>query len=151
MDINEILSEHGFDNGKEYRYFQRLSGRTLDGFNLKESDIDMVIWVDCIKVIWRFSQSVRYNFFDHYILCFDSSKSPTGYGLLEILWKYDDYEELTTIIEGKMYLPSSVWKSVIGLLVPKCLLHGPCLTFSDIFDLNIAICIISEFWPTSAL
>lgn len=154
MDINEILTGHGFKN-KKYRYFQRLSESTREGFNLKESDIDMMIGVDCIKVIWRFSQSGRYNFSDHYILCFDSSKSPPGYGLLEILSKYDDYEEyldeLTTTIEGKIYLPSSGWISIMALLLPKCLPHGPCLTFSDTFDLDIAICIISEFWPPSAL
>lgn len=50
-----------------------------------------------------------------------------------------------------MYLPINGWKSVIGLFVPKCLPHGPCLTFSDTFDLDIAIYIISEFWPPSAL
>lgn len=106
-------------------------------------------------VIWRFSQSKHYNLFDNYILCFDSSKSPPGYGLLKILSKHDYYkeylDELTATIEGKMYLPSSGWKSFIRPRGPKCWLHGPCLTFSDTFDLDIAICIISEFWPPSAL
>lgn len=156
MDINEILTGHGygFDKNKKYRYFQNMSGSTREGFNLKGSDIDMMIWMDCIKVIWRFSQSEHYKC-DNYILCFDSSKSPPGYGLLEILPKPDDNEkdldELTATIEGKMYLPSSGWKSIIWSRVPKCWPHGPCLTFSDTFDLDIAICIISEFWPPSAL
>lgn len=74
---------------------------------------------------------------------------------MEILSKYDDYEEyldeLTTTIDGKIYLPSSGLISIMELLLPKCLPHGPCLTFSDTFDLDIAICIISEFWPPSAL
>lgn len=68
MDINEILTGHGFAKNKKYRYFQNLSGSTREGFNLKQSDIDMMIWMDCIKVIWRFSQSEHYNLFDNYIL-----------------------------------------------------------------------------------
>lgn len=129
MDINEILTGHGygFDKNKKYRYFQNMSGSTREGFNLKGSDIDMMIWMDCIKVIWRFSQSEHYKC-DNYILCFDSSKSPPGYGLLEILPKPDekDLDELTATIEGKMYLPSSGWKSIIWSRVPKCWPHGPC-------------------------
>lgn len=157
MDINEFLTGHAyvFDKNKKYRYFQNLSGSTREGFNLKGSDIDIMIWMDCIKVIWRFSQSEHYNLIDNYILCFDSSKSTPGYGLLEILPKHDDYEEYlderTATIEGKMYLPSSGWKSIMGSRVPNCWLHGPCLMFSDTFDLDIVICIISEFWPPSAL
>lgn len=77
MDINEILTGHAyaFDKNKKYRYFQNFSGSTREGFNLKGSDIDIMIWMDCIKVIWRFSQSEHYKC-DNYILCFDSSKSP---------------------------------------------------------------------------
>lgn len=90
MDINEILTGHayGFDKNKKYRYFQNLSGSTREGFNLKESDIDMMIWMDCLKVLWGFSQSKHYNLFDNYILSFDSSKSQPGYGLLEFLSKH---------------------------------------------------------------
>lgn len=85
LDINEILTGHGFDKNKKYRYFQNLSGSTREGFYLKESDIDVMIWLDCIKVIWRFSQSEHYNLFDDDILCFDSSKSPPGYILPSIV------------------------------------------------------------------
>lgn len=55
--------------------------------------------------------------------------------------KYDDYEE-----NGKMYFLSSYWKLIMGLCVLKCWFYGFCLMFSDIFDIDIVICIISEFW-----
>lgn len=88
--------------------------------------------------------------FDDDIFCFDLFKSLLGYGLLEILLRFDDNEkyldEFIIIIEGKMYFLSSGWKLIMGLGVLKFWFYGLCLVFSDIFDFDIVICIISEFW-----
>lgn len=69
---------------------------------------------------------------------------------MEIFLKFDDNEkdldEFIVIIEGKMYFLSSYWKLIMGFCVLKCWFYGFCLMFSDIFDFDIVICIISEFW-----
>lgn len=69
---------------------------------------------------------------------------------MEIFLKFDDNEkdldEFIVIIEGKMYFLSSGWKLIIWLCVLKCWFYGLCLMFSGIFDFDIVICIISEFW-----
>lgn len=69
---------------------------------------------------------------------------------MKIFLKYDYYkeylDEFIVFIEGKMYFLSSGWKLIIKFCVLKCWFYGLCLIFSDIFDFDIVICIISEFW-----
>lgn len=61
--------------------FTMVSGSYREGFRLRRSDIDSMIWSNNHRVIWNFSLKL-YNTQDYTLVICDSSESPPGFTLL---------------------------------------------------------------------
>ena len=81
-DIVEIMSRRVVESDGFIYY---LSGSNREGFILKGSDIDMMGWPNDHRVIWDMSQSEYYYTENKTLILSDSSKSPPGFTLLELL------------------------------------------------------------------
>lgn len=128
-----------------------IAGSEGEGFRLRESDIDGMISIDNIKVIWNDYE--RNEFSEHLLWVFDGSNSPPGYGLL--YKSTSQNEDVLPMMHrdknGKVYVTSSDWKNTLYSLQPNTWIHGPCLTFK--FESKVvdnAICLGSNSWPPIA-
>uniref|UniRef100_K1QRQ9 Uncharacterized protein n=1 Tax=Magallana gigas TaxID=29159 RepID=K1QRQ9_MAGGI len=79
MDINEVLVR------PHYRVIEMMSGSRKEGFRLKGSDVDTMFWLNSHRVIMAKSQSEYYNTANITLILSDSSKSPPGFTLLQLL------------------------------------------------------------------
>lgn len=60
-----------------------LSGSKKEGFRMKGSDWDTMVWLNDHRVIWNMSQSHLYNTGNTILILSQSSESPPGYTLLQ--------------------------------------------------------------------
>lgn len=84
--IEEVLMTKIGVNGKS----MILSGSRREGFRLKGSDFDVMIWLNEFRVVTDVSQSVYYDPFNYdplntVLLLTDSSESPPGFTLLQLM------------------------------------------------------------------
>lgn len=152
----EILDFCEFLNGPDVLFgvqqTANIAGSEGEGFRLRESDIDGMISIDNIKVIWN--EYERNEFSEHQLLEFDGSNSPPGYGLLYKSTSQKEEDVLTMmhrVINGKVYVSSTDWKAAFSSFYPNTWIHGPCLSFkyeSKVFD--SVLCLGSDSWPPSA-
>lgn len=146
MNLNEKLcsfKEGGFAQS------QILAGSTRDGFRFDQSDVDVMICCDDTRVIW---DSFQFSNTTECKTLFDNSKSPPGYGLLQILGKQKaESSNLVITIKGKSYLSGSALKAYICSISPLLRIHGPCASFDNgITNVDLAVCLKSDDWPPLA-
>lgn len=147
MDVNEKLCSFTVEG--DYACSQIRAGSKRDGFRFDQSDEDLMLCFDDIRVIWdRFQFS---NSTEHKTL-FDNSESQPGYGLLQILEKQKaESSNLIITIKGKSYLSGSALKAYICSFSPLLRIHGPCASFNNgITNVDLAICLMSDDWPPLA-
>nr|XP_034325941.1 uncharacterized protein LOC117689300 [Crassostrea gigas] len=153
VDIRELLINQN-DVGRSMR-----SGSRREGFRLRDSDLDSLIWLNNHRVIWDFSQSEYYNIHRQVLILCDSSESPAGFTLLWLPLERAGQRVLSSCVRmnGGLYLSSSKHREIMcALFTPDNRIHGPCSTRTDgsenyfILDHDQAHCFVSDFWPPSA-
>nr|XP_034311421.1 uncharacterized protein LOC117684252 [Crassostrea gigas] len=140
-----------------------VSGSNREGFRLKGSDIDVMFWINNYRVIMDMSQSVYYNTANTALILSDSSESPPGFTLLQVINPTTDEFVMDVALTGvrmndKFYISSSLYRQLYcSALLPNFTEHGPCGSgivggniIGDRLEYDIAFCYICNFWPPSA-
>ena len=131
------------------------SGSQGEGFRLKDSDLDMMYWLENHRVFWNFSQATLYNTHDHALILCDSSESPPGFTLLRLPLEEADRRVLSSFvrINGVLYISSAKYRKNVPFPFRSVYstVHGPCSTGRHVYkEIDVAYCFVSEIWPPSA-
>lgn len=153
LDIEELFMHRitRIDQNKKMRI-----GSSSEGFRIRGSDVDNMLWPPNHKVIWYKYQSFLYKTHVHvdkyaWILC-DNSDSPPGYTLLWLPTECAGPDILSACeqIQGRLYISSSKYRES-SLSRPGSTVHGPCSSGKGIFvSYDDAYGFGSDFWPPSA-
>ncbi|XP_062615276.1 uncharacterized protein LOC134277016 [Saccostrea cucullata] len=141
MDVSGMIQNQIISG----EFSMMLSGSRREGFRLKESDMDIMIWPNNHRVIWELSQSQYYNTNRQTLILCDRSDSPPGFTLLYLL-------SPSVKMNYKYYISSSQYRQITCSAFPlNTSQHGPCA--SGMFgttEYDYANCFVSDFWPPSA-
>ena len=151
VDIAEMVKRQSADNND---FIAMESGSRREGFRLDGSDMDFMLSQNDKKVIWNMSQSEYYYTANKTLILSDSSESPPGFTLLELLTLTTDetIESACVPINGRLYIASSLYrKSMLLHVFPDSTEHGPCES-GEIpgAQYDIAFCFSCDFWPPTA-
>lgn len=134
-----------------------LSGSRSEGFRHEGSDVDIMVSSNVCQVIMDVSMIQFYRTSGTVLFLSDSTKSPPGFTLLQVLTPnknilhLDDFGFFARMHE-KFYLTCSGFKKWFCLELPDLVtIHGPCAAgFIDGYDIDIAVCLACDSWPSSA-
>ncbi|XP_052699877.1 uncharacterized protein LOC128177263 [Crassostrea angulata] len=132
-----------------------LSGSMKEGFRLRGSDVDYMLWPTNHRVIWDFSQSEFYNIHRQTLILCDSSESPPGFTLLWLPLELQAERKVwlsCVKMNGGLYISSSMYREInYSSCTPGSTIHGPCISNTNgQLENDNAHCFISDFWPPSA-
>nr|XP_022305590.1 uncharacterized protein LOC111112403 isoform X2 [Crassostrea virginica] len=131
------------------------SGSRREGFRLKESDIDLMYWRNDHRVIFDMSQSEHYYNENKTLILSDSSESPPGFTLLELLTPTTDRDVRSACVpmNDRLYISSSLFKQQTKThYFPGSIGHGPCESgvLPGGLEYDFAWCFACDFWLLSA-
>ncbi|XP_052689087.1 uncharacterized protein LOC128167415 [Crassostrea angulata] len=150
-DIREMVNRRMTPNDGT---IQMLSGSGREGFRLKGSDTDYMHWPNNHRVIMDTSQSKYYNTANTTLILSDSSKSPPGFTLLQLLTPtiYREVGSACHRMNDSVYISSSIYRQLTcSIFLPNSTEHGPCGTaVKGGLEYDSACCFVCDFWPPSA-
>ncbi|XP_052673380.1 uncharacterized protein LOC128155620 [Crassostrea angulata] len=150
-DMKEVVRRVATTNNKSTLMF---SGSLREGFRLKGSDVDFMYWPNNHRVIMDMSQSEYYNTVNTTLILSDSSESPPGFTLLQLLTQTRDREVQSSCvrINDRLYISSFTYRHLTcSTLVPNSTVHGPCGSgVRGGMEYDTAWCFMCDFWPLSA-
>ncbi|XP_022306397.2 uncharacterized protein LOC111112842 isoform X3 [Crassostrea virginica] len=151
-DIVEIIERQVTHNDAVFRME---SGSRREGFRLKSSDVDIMAWLNKYRVIWDTFQSEYYYTTNETLILSDSSQSPPGFTLLELLTPTTDREVQSACFlgNGRLYISSSLFRQQNhSHCFPGSIQHGPCESGQVAgLEYDFVYCFSCDFWPPSAL
>ena len=152
-DIREIVERLLHDNN-DVIYMHMVSGSMREGFRLDGSDLDMMSWPVNHRTIWNMSQSEHYSTTNKTLILSDSSESPPGFALLELLKPTTDknIKSAGITLNDNIYISSSLYRRrTCSQIFPNSTEHGPCGS-GKVFgiDYDIAQSFACDCWPPSA-
>ncbi|XP_052673768.1 uncharacterized protein LOC128155924 [Crassostrea angulata] len=131
-----------------------LSGSHREGFRLEGSDIDFMFWPKNHRVIMDMSQSVYYNTANTALILSDSSESPPGFTLLQLLTPTtnSDVQSACVRMNDRVYISSSIWRQLTcSIVFQNSTAHGPCGSgVRGRLEYDTAWCFECDFWPLFA-
>ncbi|XP_052690659.1 uncharacterized protein LOC128168493 [Crassostrea angulata] len=131
-----------------------MSGSLREGFRLNGSDVDTMYWTNGHRVIMDVSQSEYYNTASTTLILSDSSESPPGFTLLQLLTPttYREVQSACVRMNGRVYISSSIYRQLTcSALIPNSTVHGPCGSGNmGGLEYDHAHCFVCDFWPPSA-
>nr|XP_011418273.2 uncharacterized protein LOC105321612 [Crassostrea gigas] len=152
-DIKELVVSRarGHDESTE-----RVGGSRREGFRLKSSDLDCMLWLNNHRVIMDMSQFEFYNRANTTLILSDSSGSPPGFALLRRLSQTtttdSDVLDACVKMNNRVYISSSMYRQLTcSSAFPNSLVHGPCgsgIVAGKEYD--TAWCFVCDFWPSFA-
>ncbi|XP_052722128.1 uncharacterized protein LOC128193009 [Crassostrea angulata] len=131
-----------------------MSGSRREGFRLEGSDVDSMYWPNNHRVIMDMSQSEYYNTANTTLILSDSSESPPGFTLLQLLTPRTTRDVFSACVtmNNKVYISSSIYREITcSVVVPNSTVHGPC--GSGVYgntEYDTACCFVCDFWPHTA-
>ncbi|XP_052707267.1 uncharacterized protein LOC128182587 [Crassostrea angulata] len=135
-------------------FMSTLSGSKREGFRLEGSDVDWMFWLNDHQVIMDVSQSEYYNTANTALILSDSSESPPGFSLLQLLSPFVNREVYSACVRtnDRLYISSSIWRQLTcSALIPNSTIHGPCGSSDEAgVQYATAFCFVCDFWPPSA-
>lgn len=147
MNMKDVVNRSTIINNVTFRNVT--SGSMGEGFRFEESDLDVMEYPDGFQVVWDYSQNQHKSFSEGDIFVFECSRSPPGYGLLQILSPEEfNYRKLLFVKHGNSYLSSTAWKKL--LLYPNSgfRIHGPCISINlECIEFDYTESLISKCWP----
>ncbi|XP_011414756.3 uncharacterized protein [Magallana gigas] len=158
QDINEMVENRLITNDNLIRM---MSGSRREGFRLKGSDIDTMYWFNDHRVIMDMSQAEYYNTPNTILILSDSSESPPGFTLLQLLTPTTTDAPTTTDMfvylarvrmKNRVYISNSFYRQIACLLGhDNATVHGPCGSANvGGQEYDNAYCFVCDFWPPSA-
>ncbi|XP_034314230.2 uncharacterized protein [Magallana gigas] len=152
QDIIEMVKRQVTPND-EVTYM--LSGSRREGFRLEGSDVDFMVWYNSHQVIMDMSQSEYYSTANTTLILSDSSESPPGFTLLQLLTPTTirDVQSACVMMNDRVYISSSIYRQLTcSTVVPNSTVHGPCGSGNIAGrEYDTAFCFVCDFWPMSAL
>nr|XP_022315410.1 uncharacterized protein LOC111119496 [Crassostrea virginica] len=132
-----------------------MSGSMREGFRLESSDLDYMTWLTDHRVIWDMCQSEYYFTENKTLILLDSSESPPGFTLLELLTPTTDRSVQSACVpmNDKLYISSSLYRQQTQTnLLPGSTEHGPCESGEILggLEYDFAWSFSCDFWPPSA-
>ncbi|XP_052674427.1 uncharacterized protein LOC128156363 isoform X1 [Crassostrea angulata] len=132
-----------------------VSGSIREGFRLEGSDLDFMFWPNDHRVIMDMSRSEYYNTANTTLILSDSSESPPGFTLLQLLTPTTDRDVQSSCVRmnDRVYISSSTYRRLTCSVVePNSTVHGPCASgiIGGRQEYDHAFCFVSDFWPVSA-
>nr|XP_022305592.1 uncharacterized protein LOC111112406 [Crassostrea virginica] len=130
-------------------------GSVREGFRLNGSDIDYMGWPNDHRVIWDMFQSELYYTENKTLILSDSSESPPGFTLLELLTPTTNRKVQSACVpmNDRIYISSSLYRQqTLSHHYPGSIGHGPCESgeVPGGIKYDLAWCFASDFWPLSA-
>ncbi|XP_022305597.2 uncharacterized protein LOC111112410 [Crassostrea virginica] len=130
------------------------SGSIREGFRLKGSDIDYMYWPNDHRVIFDMSQSEHYYTEDKTLILSESSESPPGFTLLELLTPtpYREVQSACVPMNDRFYISCSLYRQQTQThQFPGSIGHGPCES-GEVggLEYDLARCFACDFWPLAA-
>nr|XP_022304301.1 uncharacterized protein LOC111111548 [Crassostrea virginica] len=151
VDISEMVWRQSADNDDVIRME---SGSMREGFRLEGSDTDFMFWQNDKKVIWNMFQSEYYDTANKTLILSDSSESPPGFTLLELLTPttHQTIKSACVPMNGRLYIAGSLFrKSMLSHAFPDSTEHGPCESGEILGkEYDFAFCLSCDFWPPTA-
>ncbi|XP_022315411.2 uncharacterized protein LOC111119498 [Crassostrea virginica] len=131
------------------------SGSIREGFRLEGSDFDYMYWYNDHRVIWDMSQSEYYYTENKTLILSDSSESPPGFTLLELLTpsRYRQVQSACVPKNYRLFISSSLFRQQTQKHdYPGSREHGPCESGEVLgrLEYDFAQCLACDFWPPSA-
>lgn len=108
---------------------EMVSGSMREGFRLEGSDLDYMIWPNNHRVIMDMSQSEYYNTANTTLILSDSSESPPGFTLLQLLTPtiLREVQSACVRMNDRVYISSSIYRQLTcSMVMPNSTVHGPC-------------------------
>nr|XP_034301856.1 uncharacterized protein LOC105327905 [Crassostrea gigas] len=131
-----------------------MSGSRREGFRLEGSDVDYMYWLNNHRVIMDMSQSEYYNTANTTLILSDSSESPPGFTLLQLLTPttYREVQSACVIKNDRVYISSSTYRQLTcSSIFLNSTVHGPCGSGVRAgVEYDTAHCFVCDFWPWSA-
>nr|XP_022305142.1 uncharacterized protein LOC111112108 isoform X1 [Crassostrea virginica] len=151
-DIREMVARRVADNDD---VINMQSGSRGEGFRLEGSDYDIMFWLNNHRVIFDMSQSEHYCTENKTLILSDSSESPPGFTLLELLTPtpYREFQSACVPMNDRLYISSSLYRQQTQRhLFPGSRGHGPCESgeLPGGVEYDLAWCFACDFWPPSA-
>uniref|UniRef100_K1QQG6 Uncharacterized protein n=1 Tax=Magallana gigas TaxID=29159 RepID=K1QQG6_MAGGI len=150
-DISEMVDRRVTSNN---RIIRMVSGSYREGFRLEESDVDFMYWPNDHQVIMDMSQSEYYNTANTTLILSDSSQSPPGFTLLQLLTptRYREVQSACVRMNDRVYISSSTNRQLTcSSAFPNSTVHGPCGSgVIGVAEYDTAFCFVCDFWPPSA-
>nr|XP_011418263.2 uncharacterized protein LOC105321605 [Crassostrea gigas] len=150
-DITEMVVRRVIPNDG---VIEMISGSRREGFRLEGSDMDFMYWRNDHRVIMDMSQSEYCNTASTTLILSDSSESPPGFTLLQLLTTTSNRNVQSACIRmnDRTYISSSIFKELTcSEIIPDSTVHGPCGSGNLAgTEYDIACCFVCDFWPTSA-
>nr|XP_034314499.1 uncharacterized protein LOC105322764 [Crassostrea gigas] len=152
MDIREMVERRVIHYNE---IIKMMSGSMREGFRLKGSDMDKMYWPNNHRVIMDMSQSEYYNTANTTLILSDSSDSPPGFTLLQLLTPTTAYREVRSAcvrMNDKVYVSSSIYRELTcSASMANSTVHGPCGCDNLAgVEYDTAWCFACDFWPQSA-
>ncbi|XP_052685879.1 uncharacterized protein LOC128165414 [Crassostrea angulata] len=153
-DIREMVTRRAISNDG---IIEMVSGSHREGFRLKGSDLDLMYWPNHHRVIMDLSQSEFYNTANTTLILSDSSESPPGFTLFQLLTSTRSIfvQSACVRMNDKVYISSSIHRGLIcSSIFPShnTTVHGPCSSgnLAGKIEYDTAWCFVCDFWPLSA-
>nr|XP_034314230.1 uncharacterized protein LOC117684783 [Crassostrea gigas] len=152
VDIVEMVKRQVTPNDGT---MEMLSGSRREGFSLKGSDVDFMFWYNSHQVIMDMSQSEYYNTASTTLILSDSSESPPGFTLLQLLTPTTNREVRSACVRmnDRVYISSSIYRQLTcSAVFPNSTVHGPCGSgnIAGGVEYDTTFCFVCDFWPLSA-
>ncbi|XP_062585024.1 uncharacterized protein LOC134246669 [Saccostrea cucullata] len=151
VDLRDMVMNRGKTNKDQS---VMISGSYREGFRLKGSDMDFMLWHNDQRIIWELSQSQYYDTNRQSLILCDCSDSPPGFTLLYLLSPSMDRDMLwvSVRVNNRYYVSSSKYRQIyLSVLSPEFIPHGPCATLTTgAGEIDNAYCFVCDFWPPSA-
>nr|XP_022301464.1 uncharacterized protein LOC111109579 [Crassostrea virginica] len=142
--------------------YSMMTGSRRDGFRLKTSDEDNMIWVRDHKVICNHSQISLYNKTQHTVILMECENLPPGFSKLKLMTlSRSSIMSSIVIMNNAIYVSSRLFRAkyLISHQKDTCSKipvkqHGPCATvYYDNLEIEVdyAHCLRSHYWPNGAI
>lgn len=156
IDITEDLLSTSYLVFKSRCYKHKLSGSYREGFRLKTSDIDTMIWCISDKVVSSPSQICLYRNPHHTVILMECDDLPPGFTRLKIIAGQHIHEKSCLKINDGLYISNYKFiKNMVKLLestdFKRTFYHGPAITMvSASLETDFVFCLKSDHWPDTA-
>ncbi|XP_062608650.1 uncharacterized protein LOC134270445 [Saccostrea cucullata] len=154
IDMEEMLRKQEMFVSSKKKMTAMTSGSYREGFRMKDSDLDIMLWPTDHNIIWDLDQAQNYELNRKTLILCDCSKSPPGFALLELLTEthWERLQNACIRINNRLYISSSEFRrQTFATVMPDSKEHGPCRSGAiGTLEYDIALCFACDIWPPPA-